>query len=136
MFIRTYSDLRQLPTFSERFKYLSLIGQVAEETFGTDRYLNQRFYRSVEWRDVRDFVISRDRACDLATPGYEIHADLYVHHMNPITVRQLVEGDPSVLDPVFLITTTHKTHNAIHYGNESSLPRGLVERRPGDTKLW
>lgn len=134
--IRTYSELRSIATFEERFRYLALNGRVGIETFGFDRYLNQKFYRSQEWQSIRPAVIVRDLGCDLGIDGYEIHSDLYIHHMNPITPDQLVEGDPDVLDPEFLITTTHRTHNAIHYGDENLLPRRLVERRPGDTKMW
>lgn len=136
MTIRTYSELKVLPTFEERFKYLSLRGRVGAETFGFDRYLNQRFYHSFEWQNTRHSIIVRDLGCDLGVEGYEIHSRLYIHHMNPVTASQLVDGDPSVLDPDFLITTTHQTHNAIHYGDENLLPRKLVVRRPGDTKLW
>lgn len=133
---RSYSELRRLETFEERYRYLSLKGRVGAETFGDDRGLNQRFYQSYEWRRVRDEIIVRDLGCDLGIAGYEIHNGLYIHHMNPLTVAQLVEGDPHVLDPEFLITTTHQTHNAIHYGDENQLPRTLVKRKPNDTKLW
>lgn len=133
---RTYSDLRTYPTFEERFEYLSLAGEVGEETFGFDRWINQHFYRSREWRSARDFVIVRDNGCDLGVPGYDIAADLLVHHLNPMTPEDLVQGRAWVLDPEFLITTCKRTHNAIHYGNLNSLPKAPVERRPGDTKLW
>lgn len=134
--IRSYSELKRRVTFEERFRYLSLNGQVGVETFGTDRYINQRFYQSSEWRDVRFEVIERDRGCDLGVEGYEIYSELYIHHLNPITTAHLVEGNPCVLDPANLITTTHITHNAIHYGDVTRLPRKLVERTRGDTKLW
>lgn len=134
--VRTYSELVQLSTFLERFRYLALRGSVGAATFGDDRHLNQQFYRSSVWRNLRHSIIVRDFGCDLATPEYDIHSELYIHHMNPITVNQLTEGDPNVLDPDFLITTTHQTHNAIHYGDENLLPRRLVVRRSGDTKLW
>lgn len=136
MRLRTYSDLRKLTTFDERFEYLSMPGEVGQATFGFDRWLNQRFYRSREWRQVRDFVVVRDEACDLGISGYEIHAQLLVHHMNPVTSEALIEGEAWVLDPEYLITTTHRTHNAIHYGDLSLLPSAPVERRPGDTNLW
>lgn len=134
--IRTYTELRRLDTFEERFDYLMLSGSVGRDTFGFDRYLNQAFYRSTEWRRTRSAIIVRDNGCDLGIAGYEIHSRLYIHHINPIVADEIIEGDPSLLDPEFLITTTHATHNAIHYGDKRSLPRPLVERRPGDTKLW
>lgn len=134
--IRTYSEMLTFDTLEERFKYLALNGRVGYSTFGFDRYLNQRFYSSRQWKDIRHHVIARDNGCDLAVEGYEIHSRLYIHHMNPMETDDLVSGDDSVLDPEFLITTTHRTHNAIHYGDESLLPKKFVERRPGDTKLW
>lgn len=136
MITRSYSELRRLTTFEERFEYLSMPGEVGESTFGFDRWINQRFYRSREWKNARDFVIVRDGGCDLGIPGYEIHTNLLVHHMNPVTPESLTQGEEWVLDPEYLITTSHRTHNAIHYGDQSLLPRAPVERRPGDTKLW
>lgn len=133
---RSYSVLSQIETFEERFKYLALHGQVGEETFGWDRWLNQQFYASVQWRQMRNFVIARDMGCDLGHPEMATNQRLYIHHMNPMTVRHISEGDESILDPENLITTTHRTHNAIHYGDERLLPRPLTERQPGDTKLW
>jgi hypothetical protein len=133
---RTYSDLVKLATFEERFEYLSMPGEVGRATFGFDRWINQQFYRSREWRQARDYVVYRDEACDLGIPGYDIHANLLVHHMNPVTPDDLIGGEEWVLDPEFLITTTHRTHNAIHYGDVSLLVRAPVERRPGDTRLW
>jgi len=133
---RKYSELRRLTTFEERFEYLSLLGAVGEATFGFDRWINQRFYRSREWQQVRDVVVLRDEACDLGIQGYEIRSRLLVHHMNPIVPDDLARGEQWVLDPEYLITTTHRTHNAIHYGDQSLLPRPFVERRPGDTRLW
>jgi hypothetical protein len=134
--VRTYSQLRRLDTLEERYKYLALHGQVGDITFGFDRYLNQDFYRSTEWRNIRSYVILRDEGCDLGIDGYDIHDKIYIHHMNPMNVEDIVEGDPKILDPEFLISVTHRTHNAIHYGNADLLPRKLVERRRGDTKLW
>jgi len=134
--VRTYTELRHLKSFEERFKYLALRGEVGRSTFGFDRYMNQRFYTSAEWRRIRNLVIVRDNGCDLGIDGYEIHSGLYVHHINPMTSDSLSHRDPTILDPEFLITTTHQTHNAIHFGDESLLPRPLIERRPGDTKLW
>lgn len=133
---RRYSELRRLETLEDRFNYLALHGQVGRETFGFDRYLNQGFYTSREWRHARTAVILRDMGCDLGIEGFEIHDRIYVHHMNPLAAKDIVEGDPSMLDPEFLIVVTHTTHNAIHYGNKDLLPRPPVERRPGDTKLW
>jgi hypothetical protein len=134
--IRRYSRLKRLDTFEERFRYLRLQGSVGRESFGFDRYLNQNFYRSREWKDVRNFVIVRDNGCDLGLDGYEIHTQLVVHHMNPMEPEAIIHGDPRILDPEFLITTTHQTHNAIHYGDENQIPRQRVERKPGDTQLW
>lgn len=134
--IRTYSQLRRFETFEERFEYLSLKGQVGRDTFGFDRWINQEFYHSREWKNIRDYVIARDLGCDLGVPGYEIFARLLVHHINPLTPEDLKDGATLALDADNLITTTHRTHNAIHYGDESQLPQLPVERRPGDTKLW
>lgn len=120
----------------ERFEYLQLRGEVGSATFGHDRWANQYFYKSREWRYARDYVIVRDDGCDLGVPGYEIHADIVVHHMNPLTQEDLENGNPDIVDPEFLITTSLLTHNAIHYGDASLLPRGLTTRRPGDTTLW
>jgi hypothetical protein len=136
MGLRTYSELRRCETLEERYRYLAIRGIVGEATFGFDRYLNQQFYKSAEWRQIRNHVISRDNGCDLGVAGYEIHDRIYIHHMNPMVVEEIVTGDSSILDPEFLIAVTQRTHNAIHYGDESLLSRPLVERRPGDTKLW
>lgn len=133
---RSYRELRRLETFEERFKYLALHGSVGRSTFGFDRYLNQQFYTSREWRQIRNRVIVRDNGCDLGIEGHEITNRLYIHHLNPMTVEDIEHGDGSILDPEFLITTQHATHNAIHYGDERLLPRPLVERKNGDTKLW
>lgn len=133
---RRYSELRRLTTFEERFEYLSLRGHVGESTFGYDRWMNQEFYRSREWSLARDVAIARDQGCDLGIPGYDIHHGLLVHHMNPMTELDLVSGEESIIDPEFLITTTQRTHNAIHFGDASLLIRVPVERRPGDTTLW
>lgn len=133
---RSYSELRRLQTFEERYRYLALRGEVGFSTFGFDRHLNQRFYNSREWRQIRHHVIARDNACDLGDPDHEITNRVVIHHMNPIGVDDLVHGDDSIIDPEFLITTTHDTHNAIHYGDESLLAKPFKERRPGDTSLW
>ena len=134
--VRTYSELRRLPSFEERYDYLKLRASVGEVTFGFERYLNQDFYRSRQWRDVREYVIARDEGMDLGIDGYEIYNRVIIHHMNPMRTEDLVNGNEDVLDPEFLITTTHRTHNAIHYGDKSLLPTALVDRRPGDTRLW
>lgn len=134
--IRAYSELIRIPTFAERFEYLRLDGQVGSETFGFDRYLNQRFYHSSEWRSVRDYIIARDLGCDLAMDGYEIYGRIYIHHMNPITQLDIVHSNADMLNPEYLICTTHNTHNAIHYGDMSSLAIGPIERRPNDTCPW
>jgi hypothetical protein len=133
---RCYSELQELPTFEQRYQYLALNGTVGRSTFGFDRWVNQRFYRSRDWRRIRYAVILRDQGCDLGIDGYEISRNLVIHHMNPMGVDEIVHGDEEILDPEFLITTTHNTHNAIHYGDESLLPKPHVERRPGDTQLW
>lgn len=134
--MRTYSELITIPTFEERFKYLQLKGDVGTETFGFDRYLNQVFYRSPEWKRVRDQVIIRDNGCDLAHPEHEIVGRVIIHHMNPVSLRDIEERNEDILNPEYLISTIHATHNAIHYGDESLLPRGPVERTPHDTCPW
>lgn len=133
---RSYSELVKLPTFSERYNYLRLVGQVGSTTFGFDRYLNQSFYTSRDWRQVRHAVIARDAGCDLGLEGYEIFDRVYVHHMNPLTKKQVLAADENMFDPEYLITCTLNTHNAIHYGDPNSLVRLPPERRPGDTTLW
>lgn len=133
---RTYLELCQLETFEERYRYLELGGAVGALTFGFDRWVNQGFYHSAEWRSVRNQVIVRDNGCDLGIEGYEIASGLLVHHMNPISLKDIEHGEDWTIDPNFLITTSLSTHNAIHYGDESLLPRGPVERKPGDTTLW
>lgn len=134
--IRSYSELRRLGSFEERYDYLQLRAGVAEPTFGFDRYINQQFYTSTQWRQVRQEVIARDYGMDLGVEGYEIFDKIIIHHMNPMTFQDIEEGNGVILDPEFLITTTHKTHNAIHYGDRTLLARPLVERRPGDTSSW
>lgn len=134
--IRTYSELKRLGTFLERFNYLRLNGTVGRSTFGYDRYINQRFYTSRQWRDVRNYVIARDEGLDLGCDGHEIYDKILIHHMNPITAKEIIHDDADLLNPEFLVTTCLTTHNAIHYGDENLLPKQLVVRRPGDTKLW
>ena len=133
---RSYSGLRSQRSFEDRFRYLALRGTVGRDTFGFDRYLNQAFYTSREWRHVRNEVIARDYGCDLGHEDHPIHDRIYIHHMNPMVVDDIVHGNDDILNPEYLISTTHRTHNAIHYGDESLLPRKLVERRAGDTRLW
>lgn len=132
----SYREMRQYQTFDERFEYLSLVGKVGDSTFGSDRYFNQKFYRSSEWRSARREVIIRDNGCDLGVEGFEIYGRILIHHINPITIEDIREGAPCLFDPDNLISTTHNTHNAIHYGDISLIPRDVVERKPGDTKLW
>ncbi len=134
--IRTHRELTRLKSFEERFEYLKLRGQVGKSTFGYDRYINQAFYRSSEWRRVRNLVIARDEGLDLGVTGYEIFDRPIIHHMNPMGLEDLVSGDDDILNPEYLVCVSHRTHNAIHYGDESLLPKPLVERRPGDTRLW
>lgn len=137
MNIRTYSELCKLQTFEERFQYLRLKGSVGKDTFGFDRYLNQLFYqRSHKWKSIRDEVIIRDNGCDLGVEGYDIHERIIIHHMNPITVDDLLNETDYLLDPEFLIATTHNTHNAIHYGDASLLVPIPMERRKYDTCPW
>lgn len=133
---RSYSELRRIKTLEDRFRYLALRGEIGKSTFGFDRYLNQQFYSSTQWRQIRNHVIVRDNGCDLGVDGHDIHDRIYIHHMNPMTADDIVHADPSILDPEFLIAVTHRTHNAIHYGDEELLPKPLIERRSGDTKLW
>lgn len=136
MNIRTYSDLSKLTTFEDRYNYLRLNGFVGKETFGFDRYLNQVFYKSAKWRSVRDFVIVRDNGCDLGVEGREIYGKIIIHHMNPITIHDIEQESDFLLDPEFLISTVHETHNAIHYGDENLLIRVPIERKPNDTCPW
>ena len=134
--IRRYSELIQLSTFEDRFRYLKLNGVVAHETFGFDRYLNQRFYKSREWRQLRNKIILRDNGCDLGIEGREIFDRVIIHHMNPLSLNDIEYMTDFLLDPEYLVCVSHQTHNAIHYGDESLLFTELVERTPGDTKLW
>ena len=137
MSIKTYSELILLPTFEERFRYLRLGGRVGEETFGFDRYLNQEFYqRDPEWKKIRRFVIRRDNGCDLAVPDRIIDRMIIVHHMNPITIDDLIHRTDFLLDPEFLVSTVKNTHDAIHYGNEDLLIKAPVERTMNDTCPW
>ena len=136
MRVRTYSELRRLQTFSERFEYLRLTGEVGNSTFGHSRVLNQGFYKSREWRQVRQKVIGRDYGRDLGCEGYDIHEGIIVHHMNPMLPEDILGGSADILDPEYLITIAHDTHNAVHYGlDEPTLPT-FADRKPGDTTLW
>ena len=134
--MKTYSELSKLKTFEERFRYLQDTAKVGDDTFGFDRYANQQFYKSKEWKDIRAKVIIRDSGCDLGIEGREIPKNAIIHHLNPITMEQIINRDPIIFDPDNLITVSHRTHNAIHYGNEDQLLKGPVERRQGDTCPW
>lgn len=136
--IRTYSELSRIVDFEDRFHYLQLKGAVGEATFGFERYLNQQFYRSRQWKLIRNEVIARDEARDLGVIGFEIYEarNIIVHHMNPMKTEDLESGEDHILNPEYLISTTLRTHNAIHYGDASLLVKPVVERRPGDTRLW
>lgn len=134
--VRTYHEMRRFETFDDRFDYLKLRSSVGASTFGFDRWINQDFYRSRQWKLVRDQVIARDLGCDMGVPGYDIYDKVLVHHMNPMTPEGIDDGDPDILDPEFLITVSLNTHNAIHFGDKRSLTKPFVERKPGDTSLW
>lgn len=136
MSIRCYSELIEIPTFEERFRYLQLKGSVGTDTFGFDRYMNQAFYQSKEWKRVRDFVILRDNGCDLGVDGYTIYGKILIHHMNPITAKDIATVSDYLMNPEYLICVTHTTHNAIHYGDESLIPKGPIIRTPNDTCPW
>jgi hypothetical protein len=136
MKIKTYSELQFFKTFEERFEYLSFRGSIGIATFGFDRYLNQDFYNSRVWRSLRDKIIIRDNACDLGIPGRDIFDSIRIHHMNPMTVEDVENGNPAILNPEFLICTSINTHNMIHFGSSKNLTRLPIERRKGDTKLW
>lgn len=133
---RSYKELLQLDTFEERYEYLKLNGVVAEDTFGSKRYLNQMLYTSPEWRSIRDTIIVRDSGCDLGIIDRPIHDKIYIHHINPITIDDILDGNPIVFDPNNLICVSHITHEAIHYGDSNLLPKDYVERTPNDTCLW
>lgn len=132
----SYTDLVKRTTFLARFRYVVLTGSIGIETFGSERHLNQSFYASREWKSIRDAVILRDNGCDLGVPGHEIFDKVLVHHMNPMRPEDLINFNPDILEPEYLISVSSRTHNAIHFGDESQLPSPVVERRPGDTKLW
>ena len=134
--IKTYSELISLPTFKERYEYLKIGGKVGTETFGFDRFLNQAFYKSREWLPIRDRIIVRDNGCDLAMEGFDIFGRIIVHHLNPITLDDILEMNDLVLNPEYLVCVSHMTHQAIHYGDANLLPKGLIERRKNDTCPW
>ena len=134
--MRTFSELVRLPTLLDRFEYLRLNGEVGEELFGYARYLNQTFYHGRKWRDARDFVIIRDQGYDLGVRGWKIGGNIYVHHMNPVTLEQLKADDPALCDPEFLISCSYDTHQAITWGDEKLLPKPIIVRRPNDTCPW
>lgn len=136
MSIRCYSELIEIPTFEERFRYLQLNGSVGKDTFGFDRYMNQAFYQSREWKRVRDLVILRDNGCDLGVDGYTIYGKVLIHHMNPITVKDIATVSNFLMNPEYLICVSHTTHNAIHYGDENLIPKGPIIRTPNDTCPW
>ena len=133
---RSYSELKAMPTFEERYRYLKLFGEIGEKTFGYDRYLNQSVYNSPRWRTVRRQVIIRDNGYDLGVDGYDIEGKIIIHHMNPITLEDIENESDLIFDPEYLITVSVDTHNAIHFADERKLPRLPSVRRPGDTKLW
>ena len=133
---RCYTELIQIPTFEERYEYLRLGGRVGEDTFGFDRYLNQKFYQSPEWKRVRRDVIIRDEGRDLAMKGYELYGNIFVHHMNPITSKDLLDVADWIMNPEFLVCVSKRTHDAIHYGDKSLLPQLPVERTPSDMCPW
>lgn len=134
--IRSYSELKKLNTFEDRFEYLKLGGGIGRATFGFDRHINQEFYMSKEWEDIRQHIIIRDEGCDLGIVGYEIHVDPLIHHMNPMTVDDILHKEEWILDPEYLILTTHRTHNNIHFGAPNPYPKVVTSRSPHDTKLW
>lgn len=136
MTIKTYSELLTFPTFEERFNYLRLNGKVGEDTFGFDRYFNQKFYSSIEWRRVRNAVILRDKGCDLACGDREILGRIIIHHINPIRIEEIASGSLIIFDMENLVCVSHDTHNAIHYGDESLLIKVPVERKRNDTCPW
>jgi hypothetical protein len=133
---RSYSELSEIEGFEARYRYLREYSKVGVATFGFERWLNQGFYTSREWRLIRQEVIARDLGCDLGVEGHEVWKQIIVHHMNPLTVRDVTRHDQVILDPEYLISVSLRTHNAIHFGDESQLDKPLVQRAPGDTKLW
>lgn len=133
---RNYTELKKLKTFEERYEYLRLNGAVGADTFGFDRYLNQKFYRSPEWKKARRDVIIRDEGRDLGVEGYELQNGIYVHHMNPLAPDALLHAEDWIIDPEYLICVSFNTHNAIHYGDASLLPKKPTERFMNDHCPW
>lgn len=134
--LRTYKELSQLKTFEERFDYLAIGGVIGESTFGFDRYLNQKFYKSKEWKQIRNYVIVRDNGCDLGMEGFELYGKIIIHHMNPIAAKDIIDVTDILLNPDYLISTSPNTHNAVHFGDASLLPKEPNERKPFDTCPW
>lgn len=135
--LRTYSELIKFPTFLERYRYLKIHSSVGIETFGYDRFINQEFYRSHEWKELRNHIIVRDHGCDLAIDGREIDGKIYIHHMNPLTLYDIRNSTEQLLNPEYLVCVSFNTHQAIHYGDEDLLLKDdILERKPGDTTLW
>lgn len=134
--IRTYTEMMSFDSFYDRFNYLNLSGQVGKDTFGYDRYLNQAFYKSAEWQRLRNEIILRDEGCDLAHPDYQIVGRVYIHHLNPVTKKDVLDRSDLLLNPEYLVCVSYDTHQAIHYGDENLLQPDLVIRRPDDTCPW
>lgn len=134
--MRTYSELITIPNFLDRFRYLKLDGVVGEETFGSERYLNQKFYHSAEWRNLRNRIIVRDMGCDLGVEGFELNQRVYIHHMNPISSKDILHRSDDIMNPEYLICCSYNTHQAIHYGDETLLTVLPVERFANDTCPW
>lgn len=134
---KCYSELQNLKTYDERFRYLQIGGHIGIESFGYDRYLNQAFYKSPDWKRIRDKVIIRDNGCDLSMEGYPIQGRVIIHHMNAITIDDVLDLNPNIFNPEYLICVSHQTHNALHYGDETYPDRfKVIERRPNDTIPW
>lgn len=134
--MRTYDELSRLDSLDDRFDYLALSAEVGSSTFGFDRWVNQQFYHSKEWRTVRNFVIVRDGGCDMGLFDFPVRGAPQIHHMNPLTLEDIEYATENLLDPEYLICVSHRTHNAIHYGDRTHLPRGPIVRTAGDTRLW
>ena len=134
--MKTYTELMQLPGYEERLEYLKMQGKAGEETFGAERYLNQVFYKSPEWRRVRDQVIVRDLGCDMALEGFELQDEIIIHHMNPINVEDITERNEDILNPEYLVCVSKSTHNLIHYGADARRRPLIVERTPNDMAPW
>ncbi len=133
---KSYSEMMSFDTYWDRLKYLSLYGSIGDFTFGGHRHLNQQLYKSLKWKKIKREVILRDNGCDLAMDGYKIYGAIYIHHMNPITIEDILNEDPSVFDPENLVCTSFLAHNTIHYGSENALLQNMIERKKNDTCLW